>query len=143
MSKQIIFFSIIFSSLPSFATEEVAKPTMLGSLMPLILIFGILYFFMIRPQQKKMKEREQMVNSLKIGNSVITDSGIYGTVSKINDKEGLILLEISKNNIIKIKKQNIIDLEGKKKVLNSNSNSKSKNSPNIVKKQPKKSNNKN
>ena len=61
-----------------------------------------------------------MVNSLKIGNSVITDSGIYGTVSKINDKEGLILLEISKNNIIKIKKQNIIDLEGKKKVLNSN-----------------------
>lgn len=77
---------------------------------------------------KKEKNREKMVNELKAGDSVVTDSGIYGVISKVNDKEGLILLEISKGNIIKIKNRNIIELGEK------NKSTKSKNSPKIVNK---------
>lgn len=128
MSKLTTLITILFFTTPAFASESAPKPDLLGSFMPLILIFVIFYFFMIRPQQKKMKEREEMVNNLKIGDIVITDSGIYGTVSKINDKESLILLEISKNNVIKIRRQNIIELSSNKK------SNKSKNTPKIIKK---------
>jgi len=127
MTRIALFLSIIFYSFTSFAGEAAPKPDLLGSFMPLILIFAIFYFFMIRPQQKKMKERERMVDSLKNGDIVITDSGIYGTVSKINEKEGLILLEVSKGNIIKIRKQNIIELSESK------AKAKEKNSPKIIK----------
>ena len=77
---------------------------------------------------KKEKNREKMVNELKAGDSVVTDSGIHGIISKVNGKEGLILLEISKGNIIKIKNRNIIELGEK------NKSAKSKNSPKIVNK---------
>lgn len=134
MINKISFFYIVFFAIPAFANEASPQPDLLGSFAPLILIFAIFYFFMIRPQQKKMKEREKMVNDLKIGDAVITDSGIYGTVSKVNDKESLILLETSKNNIIKIRKQNIIELSEEKK---STKSTKAKNTPKIIKKDKK------
>jgi preprotein translocase subunit YajC len=127
MTKITLYLSITFYSIASFANEAAPKPDLLGSFMPLILIFAIFYFFMIRPQQKKMKEREEIVDSLKIGDIVITDSGIYGAVSKINENEGLVLLEVSKGNIIKIRKQNIIELSESK------AKAKVKNSPKIIK----------
>jgi preprotein translocase subunit YajC len=59
-----------------------------GQFIPLILIFVIFYFFLIRPQQKKIKEHKQMVSSLKRGDEVITSGGIVGKVERIlgNDK---------------------------------------------------------
>lgn len=136
MLKNILYFTI-FAPFSAFADNNAAPPPdLLSSFFPLILIFIVFFFFIIRPQQKKMKERQEMVDALKIGNQVVTDSGIYGSVAKINSQEGLILLEVAKNVTIKIKKQNIIEVTESKV-------SKSKNSPKIIKnKDNKKKNNK-
>mgnify|MGYP001329211283 FL=1 len=54
---------------------------------PLILIFVIFYFFLIRPQQKRVKDHKTMVNSLKRGDEVITSGGIIGTVEKVMEDD--------------------------------------------------------
>jgi preprotein translocase subunit YajC len=75
--------------------EETAKQSnMFMSFLPMIAFVGILYFLLIRPQQKKSKQHQALVSSIKKGDKVITNSGIIATVSKIiNDQE--IMLEIS------------------------------------------------
>ena len=59
----------------------------IGQFIPLILIFVIFYFFLIRPQQKKVKEHKVMVENLKRGDKVVTSGGIVGTVERIIDNE--------------------------------------------------------
>ena len=59
----------------------------IGQFIPLILIFVIFYFFLIRPQQKKVKEHKLMVQNLKRGDKVITSGGIVGTIERIIDAE--------------------------------------------------------
>ena len=59
----------------------------IGQVIPLILIFVIFYFFLIRPQQKKVKDHKAMVEALKRGDKVITSGGILGTVERIIDNE--------------------------------------------------------
>mgnify|MGYP001310579463 CR=1 FL=1 len=59
----------------------------IGQFIPLILIFVIFYFFLIRPQQKKVKEHKTMVQNLKRGDKVITSGGIVGTVDRIIDND--------------------------------------------------------
>jgi preprotein translocase subunit YajC len=59
----------------------------IGQFIPLILIFVIFYFFLIRPQQKKVKDQKAMVEALKRGDKVITSGGILGTVERIIDNE--------------------------------------------------------
>ena len=73
----------------------------IGQFIPLILIFVIFYFFLIRPQQKKVKEHKLMVESLKRGDRVITAGGIVGTVERVmeNDKAEIM---ISDNVIVEI-----------------------------------------
>ena len=75
----------------------------IGQFIPLILIFVIFYFFLIRPQQKKAKEHKIMVENLKRGDKVITSGGIVGTVERVmeNDK---IEIEISENVKVEIVK---------------------------------------
>ena len=70
---------------------------------PLILIFVIFYFFLIRPQQKKVKEHKSMVEGLKRGDKVITSGGITGTVERIidNDKVEVQIAENVKVEIVK------------------------------------------
>ena len=83
---------------------------------PLILIFVIFYFFLIRPQQKKIKEHKSMVSTLKRGDEVVTSGGIVGTVDKIYDEDKIDLL-ISDNVTVKVVKSTI-------QTLLSNSNTK-------------------
>ena len=59
---------------------------------PLILIFIIFYFFLIRPQQKRVKEHKQMVQSLKRGDEVITSGGIIGTVERVFEDDKIEVL---------------------------------------------------
>ena len=73
----------------------------IGQFIPLILIFVIFYFFLIRPQQKKVKEHKLMVESLKRGDKVITTGGIVGTVERIIDNEK-VEVKISENVNIEI-----------------------------------------
>ena len=62
----------------------------IGQFIPLILIFVIFYFFLIRPQQKKAKDHKLMVNNLKRGDKVVTSGGIVGTVDRVVDNLSLI-----------------------------------------------------
>ena len=73
----------------------------IGQFIPLILIFVIFYFFLIRPQQKKVKEHKIMVQNLKRGDKIVTSGGIVGTVERImeNDKAEI---EISENVKVEI-----------------------------------------
>ncbi len=59
----------------------------IGQFIPLLLIFVIFYFFLIRPQQKKVKEHKIMVENLKRGDKIITSGGIVGTIERIIDNE--------------------------------------------------------
>ena len=73
----------------------------IGQFIPLILIFVIFYFFLIRPQQKKVKEHKLMVESLKRGDKVITTGGIVGTVERVIDNEK-VEVNISENVNVEI-----------------------------------------
>jgi preprotein translocase subunit YajC len=75
----------------------------IGQFIPLILIFVIFYFFLIRPQQKKVKDHKTMVEGLKRGDKVITSGGITGTVERLidNDKVEVEIAENVKVEIVK------------------------------------------
>ena len=78
----------------------------LGSFLPLILIFAIMYFLLIRPQQKKMKEHKSMVETLRRGDQVLTQGGIIGKVTKVND-DGIVEVEIADGVKVKVLKTTI------------------------------------
>ena len=78
----------------------------------LILIFVIFYFFLIRPQQKKIKEHKAMVASLKRGDEVITSGGMVGTIEKVNEDDK-IDLQISDNVTVKVVRSTIQSLLNK------------------------------
>ena len=73
---------------------------------PLILIFVIFYFFLIRPQQKKIKDHKSMVTALKRGDEVITSGGIIGRIEKVYDDDKIDLI-ISDNIAVKVVKSTI------------------------------------
>ena len=75
----------------------------IGQFIPLILIFVIFYFFLIRPQQKKVKEHKSMVENLKRGDKIVTSAGIIGTIERIidNEKAEVLIAENVKVEVIK------------------------------------------
>ena len=75
----------------------------IGQFIPLILIFIIFYFFLIRPQQKKAKEHKTMVENLKRGDKVVTSGGVIGTVERVmdNDKAEIMISDNVKVEIIR------------------------------------------
>jgi len=79
---------------------------------PLILIFVIFYFFLIRPQQKKIKEHKTMVSSLKRGDDVVTSGGLVGRVEKVYDDDK-IDVSISENVTVKVIRSTIQSLVNK------------------------------
>ena len=76
---------------------------------PLILIFVIFYFFLIRPQQKKVKDHKLMVAALKRGDEVITSGGIVGIIERVHEDD-IIDLSISENVTVKVVKSTIQNL---------------------------------
>lgn len=61
----------------------------------MVVLFAIVYFFMIRPQNKRQKEIQKFRNALQVGQNVVTIGGIHGTVKSINEEEGTITLEVA------------------------------------------------
>lgn len=89
-----------------FAEGNAAGQT-LGPIIPLALMFGVFYFLIIRPQQKKAKQHQQFLTELKRGDMVITASGIVGIIKTLSDK--LVTLEIDKDVCIKMLRTQISD----------------------------------
>lgn len=85
--KMFLSFSMVLSALPVWA-EPSAKsgPGGLTMLVPWIAILGIFYFLLIRPQQKERQKHQDMVNSLKRGDHVLTQGGLYGVVQSVKGK---------------------------------------------------------
>jgi preprotein translocase subunit YajC len=75
---------------------------------PIILMFVIFYFLLIRPQQKKAKEHQNMVNSLKKGDRVITSGGIYGEITSLDDNT--VTVEIADKVRVKVTRPSIAGL---------------------------------
>lgn len=75
----------------------------IAQIVPLVLIIVVFYFFMIRPQMKKQKETKKYIDSLKVGDKILTIGGIYGTVHKMNE-DGTILMAVEDGTKMKITK---------------------------------------
>lgn len=73
-----------------------------ASLLPLILIFVVFYFLLIRPQQKKAKEHRKMIESIKKGDKVITNGGIYGIIENVGTNT--VTIKIAENTKVKFGK---------------------------------------
>ena len=73
----------------------------IGQFIPLILIFVIFYFFLIRPQQKKVKEHKAMVEGLKNGDKIVTSGGITGTITRVVDNDK-IEVEVAENVTVEV-----------------------------------------
>lgn len=80
------------------------------SVLPMILIFVVFYFLLIKPQEKRRKQQEELVKSVKKGEEVVTNAGIFGIITKINDSENTVVLEVDNNINIKIMKNTILDI---------------------------------
>jgi len=75
------------------------------SLLLIVLMFGVLYFLMIRPQMKRTKEHKTMIDALQKGDEVVTSGGILGRVSKLN--ENYVTLEISNNVEVQVQRPSV------------------------------------
>lgn len=82
---------------------------------PLILIFGIFYFLLIRPQQKRQREaeldRKAMLNALKANDKVVTSGGIYGSIVAVREKEETVMLKIAQSVTIEVQRTSIAGLQ--------------------------------
>lgn len=88
----------------------------LGFLIPLALMFLIFYFILIRPQQKKQKQHQEMLKALKTGDHIVTAGGIYGTIVAIDEQK--VVLKIAENVKIDVARNSVatkVGWEGEKK----------------------------
>lgn len=86
-----MFESLVYAMAPGGAGGESAEGSnMLMQFLPLILMFVIFWFLLIRPQQKRAKAHKQMLAELKRGDNVVTSSGIIGTILEIDDEQVLL-----------------------------------------------------
>jgi preprotein translocase subunit YajC len=84
----------------------------ISSLVPLVLLFGIFYFLIIRPQQQRMKAHQAMVAGVKRGDTVVTAGGLIGKVSKVKD-DGELLVEIADNVQVRVLKSTLTEVRVK------------------------------
>jgi preprotein translocase subunit YajC len=82
---------------------DAAPPSPGGMLVPMVAVFVIMYFLVIRPQNKRQKQLQEMVSNLKTGDRVVTNGGIHGQVSNVKDGQTLVL-KIADNVKIEIEK---------------------------------------
>lgn len=93
-------------------SAEGQQPNFLISILPILVIFAIIYFLMIRPQTKRQKEKEKMLSALKKGDNVVTAGGIYGTIEGIREKEGQVILKIAKDVKVNVTRSSISKVVG-------------------------------
>ena len=96
-------FSLVTNA---YAAGGASQPGMIAQIIPLVLIIVVFYLFLILPQQKQRKKHREFIESLKRGDKVVTSSGIYGTITKVNERD--FVLEIAEGVNVKILKDNIV-----------------------------------
>ena len=84
----------------------------ISTLVPLILLFGIFYFLLIRPQQQRIKTHQQMVEAVRRGDTVVTAGGLIGKVAKVKD-DGELMVEIADNVQVRVLKSTLTEVRAK------------------------------
>ena len=124
------FFSQAFADTTSEIEVDATANTQEGaaeissslmSFLPLIIIFIIFYFLIIRPQQKKMKEHKRMINAIKRGDKVVTTGGMIGTVTKVDNNNAHLTIEIAANVEIKVLRSSVSEIMNRSKPANDDS----------------------
>jgi len=104
MTKISVFLAQASAAAPAPTGMDAFK-----GMLPIILMFGAMYFLLIAPQRKKQKQHEAMMNSLKVGDEVVTSGGIYGVITSVKDDRFTIRIG-SDNAKIDVKKGFISEL---------------------------------
>jgi len=84
----------------------------ISTLVPLVLLFGIFYFLLIRPQQQRLKTHQQMVEAVRRGDTVVTAGGLIGKVAKVKD-DGELMVEIADNVQVRVLKSTLTEVRVK------------------------------
>lgn len=112
------FIIALAALVPSTAFAQAAAPAApspMASMLPLLFIFVIFYFLLIRPQRKRMQEHDAMIKAVKKGDTVLTSGGIIGRVVNAGDEQTL-TVEIASGVEVKVARQmlsNVLDKDGK------------------------------
>ena len=85
---------------------------LVSTLVPLVMLFGIFYFLLIRPQQQRVKMHQQMVEAVRRGDTVVTAGGMIGKVAKVKD-DGEVLVEIADNVQVRVLKSTLTEVRAK------------------------------
>jgi preprotein translocase subunit YajC len=85
---------------------------LVSTLVPLVLLFGIFYFLLIRPQQQRVKIHQQMVDAVRRGDTVVTAGGLIGKVAKVKD-DGELMVEIADNVQVRVLKNTLTEVRSK------------------------------
>lgn len=97
-----LFFVFIFAAEAFAEAGAQGQSSPIGAIAPFALLFVLFYFLILRPQQKRNRQRQQMLKELKRGDSVITNGGIYATITEMGSSENdPITLEIAKGVMVK------------------------------------------
>ncbi len=91
---------------PAYAQAAGDAPSLISTLIPFVLIFAIMWFLLIRPQQKKMKEHRAMVEALRRGDEVITAGGLIGKVTKVKE-DGEVEVELAQGMKVRVVRNTI------------------------------------
>jgi len=89
----------------------------LVQMVPILLVFAIFYFIILLPTKKKQKKLEEFLESLKVGDRVVTTGGIYGSVTKVNDKS--VQLQIANNVKVEVARHAIVGYQGQEALADS------------------------
>ncbi len=85
---------------------------LISTMVPLLLLFGIFYFLLIRPQQQRVKTHQQMVEAVRRGDTVVTAGGLIGKVAKVKD-DGELMVEIADNVQVRVLKSTLTEVRVK------------------------------
>lgn len=105
-----MFISSAFAQEVQDAAAAAPKEFSFVELTPIILLIFIFYFLIIRPQSKKMKDHQAMINNLKIGNKVLTNGGIVGVVKDVLTKENQVEIEIAEGVRVRVLRSYVAEL---------------------------------
>jgi preprotein translocase subunit YajC len=109
---------------PAYAQAAGSAPggDMFMSLLPLLLIFVVFYFLLIRPQQQKMKQHREMIDAVKKGDQIVTAGGVIGKVVRVEAGDATLVVEVAPNVQVKVVRSTVADLLNKPAASTSNDN---------------------
>lgn len=84
---------------------------MVGAIVWMVVLFGIMYFLMLRPQKKEQKRLQAMLNDMEVGDSIVTTSGFYGVIIDMTEEDVIVEFGNNKNCRIPMRKQAIAEVE--------------------------------